>query len=156
MVTPGSGVHQFNSDSEITVTAVPQPGYRFAYWLGDVSHPGESTTQIHLNDSKAVIAVFERVTPDMTGEDDKDIEISGGGGGGPSGLMPTATNFFTTNWSISGGAAASSPVVVSGPILIQTPEPATLLLFGVGGSYLVRRRRRLRKRHARLCLKSRA
>ncbi len=149
MVTPDSGVHQFNTNSEITVTAIPQPGYRFAYWLGDVSHPGESTTQIHLNDSKAVVAVFERVTPDMTGDNDPDIEISGGGGGGPSGLMPTATNFFATNWSISGGAAASSPVVVSGPILIQTPEPATLLLFGVGGSYLMRRRREQRRRHSR-------
>jgi hypothetical protein len=146
MVTPGSGIHRFSADSEITVTAVPQPGYRFAYWLGEVSQPGESTTRIHLNDSKAVVAVFERVTPDLAGENNPDIEINGGGGGGPSSLMPTATNFFTTNWSISSGAAASPTVVVSGPILIQTPEPATVLLFGLGGSYLIRRPRRQRRR----------
>jgi len=153
IVTPGSGVHRFCADSEITVTAVPQPGYRFAYWVGEVSQPGESTTRIHLNDSKAVVAVFERVTPNMVGENNPDIELNGGGGGGASSLMPTATNFFTTNWSISGGAAASPPLVVSGPILIQTPEPATVLLLGLGGSYLIRRPLRQRRRniHRRKC-----
>lgn len=149
IVNPGSGVHRFAPESEITVTAVPHPGYRFAYWLGDVSDPSASTTQIQLGDSKAVVAVFERVLPDAVGEEEPDRERRGsGGGGGTSGLMPTATNFFTTSWSIGGGGY-HAPAAVSGPILIQTPEPATLLLFGLGGTFLIRHplgRRTRRKR----------
>jgi hypothetical protein len=142
MVNPGSGVHHYASDSHITVSAVPQPGYRFAYWLGDVSDPGSSTTQISLNDSKAVVAVFERVVPNSLPEDEEEEKwlTAGGGGGGGAGLSPSRPDFFTTSWSISGGAAPQAPVI-SGPVFVQTPEPATFLLLGLGGTLLARRPR---------------
>lgn len=148
LVTPGSGIHQFTPDSRISVTAVPQPGYRFAYWLGDVSDPSSSTTEITLSDSKAVVAVFEQVMPVMVGEDDEERErdwIGAGGGGGFSGASPSAPDFFTTSWSIGGGGARQ-PQSMAAPVLIQTPEPTTLLLFGLGGSFLVQQRK---KRHQR-------
>jgi hypothetical protein len=148
LVTPGSGVHQYAPNTSITVTAVPQPGYRFAYWLGDVSDPGSSTTEIAMTDSKAVVAVFERVTPDMTGDDEEEEKrdwTGAGGGSGSYGLASTPPDFFTTSWSISSGT--STTTVLSSPILIQTPEPTTILLLGLGATILTRRPRSRRYRN---------
>ena len=36
-ITPDAGVHHFKPDSEVILTAVPKPGYKFIHWLGDVS-----------------------------------------------------------------------------------------------------------------------
>ncbi len=60
-VTPSPGVHNFELDTEVTLTAVPEPGYQFVYWLGDVSDPTSSRTVVLLNAPKIIIAVFERV-----------------------------------------------------------------------------------------------
>ena len=41
-VTPDSGTHRFSPDSVVVLSAEPQPGYQFAYWLGDVSDPNRN------------------------------------------------------------------------------------------------------------------
>ena len=48
-ITPIAGVHHFELNSEITLTAVPKPGYQFLYWLGDVSDPGATKTVVYLD-----------------------------------------------------------------------------------------------------------
>ncbi len=68
-ITPGIGVHSFIPNTQIEVTAVPQQGFQFAYWLGDVSDPTACTTSVHLNDSKAIVAVYEPMAP-VPGEDE--------------------------------------------------------------------------------------
>jgi hypothetical protein len=55
-----SGVHVFDRDAEVTLIAVPNPGYRFVYWLGNVTDATASTTTVCLDTPKIVIAVFER------------------------------------------------------------------------------------------------
>lgn len=142
-VTPGTGVHRFIPNTQIEITAVPQQGYQFAYWLGDVTDPMSSTTQVRLNDSKAIIAVYEPMAP--TPGDDDEIRRNGwgGGGGGGSGLRPSQADFFSMPFSapggsISGGQSITYQVIASEPI----PEPATICLLGLGSLALMKQRKR--------------
>jgi Divergent InlB B-repeat domain len=59
-VTPAVGVHDFAPNTEVTLTAVPKPGYQFVYWLGDVSDATSTRTVTYLNTPKIIIAVFVR------------------------------------------------------------------------------------------------
>ncbi len=54
------GVHTYDRDAEVTLTAVPKSGYQFVYWLGNVTDATTSTTTVCLDTPKIVIAVFER------------------------------------------------------------------------------------------------
>ena len=57
-MTPGSGIHTYATYSQISLTAVAREGYRFAYWLGDVSDPQSSTTQVHLDHRGGTVSVY--------------------------------------------------------------------------------------------------
>lgn len=143
-ITPGVGVHHFVANTQIEVTAVPQEGFQFAYWLGDVSDPTTSTTQIYLNDSKAVVAIYEPVAP-VPGEDDDILRIGGTTGGGGGGLSPSSSDFFSVSFSVAGGSVSGGQsvtyqVIASEPI----PEPGTLCLLGLGGLALANRKIRIR------------
>ncbi len=59
-VNPGLGVHKADIGSTITLTAMPKPGYRFLYWLGDVNSPASMSTQVRMDAPKIVVAVYER------------------------------------------------------------------------------------------------
>jgi hypothetical protein len=60
-VTPQIGVHQFDPGTEITLTATPNPGYQFVLWIGDVIDPTSSSTTLHLDSPKIIVAVFEKL-----------------------------------------------------------------------------------------------
>ncbi len=158
-ITPGEGIHQFEANSEITLTAVPRPGYRFVYWLGDVSDPRAVSTAVNLDGSKVVIAVFEPFEYGL-GDEPEYMPAAGGGGGGSSG----GAGGNGTGGTIIGGGGGSGGLFTSaadyggqvflgidiaepqgpstpGPGAITVvPEPVTLLLLGLGG--LIFRRRR--------------
>ena len=134
----GTGVHQYTPGTEITITAVPQDGFRFSYWLGDVSDSTSSTTTIRLEDSRAVIAVYE---PLVLGLGEEEILPQNSGGGGGSQLTPTAVDLFSTSFSIpsGGGHYGVGPSEIA---VVTVPEPATLGLLGLGALALLKRRRR--------------
>lgn len=82
-VSPDTGIHRIGIDESVILKATPSPGYRFVYWMGDVSNVSTTRTEVVINSPKIVVAVFERVS------NDQNIEIagtgrksSGGGGGG--------------------------------------------------------------------------
>ena len=138
-VTPNSGTHRYAANATVPLSADPQPGYQFAYWLGDVTDPDASHTTVTVNAPKVVVAVFRPVEKNHL----EDRVKAGGGGGGPGALIPTATDFSIPGWSPSGGAKAGKvvvPVPVPVPVVV-TPEPSTIFLLGLGTLALRRRRR---------------
>jgi hypothetical protein len=145
-VTPGTGVHRFVPNATIAITAIPQTGYRFSHWLGDVTDPSSSTTQIHLNNSKAVMAIYEPVVggSQENGYREKG-HASGGGALGLGNVIPTRADFFMNGFSAPGGSTRpqgirprSKPASVPAPV----PEPATFFLLGMGSIAFARSARR--------------
>ncbi len=147
-VTPDVGVHHFDLDAEVLLTAVPKPGYYFVYWIGDVSDPTAISTIIYMDAPKIVVAVFAR--SEFAFSLEETMMLGGGGGGG---LRPSAADYSNQGYT-GGGAKRPSkshvtpqPEGPSGPTEIpdefpvpHLPEPATALLLGLGGLLFVRRK----------------
>ncbi|MBN2131214.1 MAG: PEP-CTERM sorting domain-containing protein [Sedimentisphaerales bacterium] len=136
-VTPKVGMHRFSANSVVTLSADPQPGYQFAYWIGDVSDPKSKQTTVRVDAAKIVVAVFRSAQ-----DDGMERKLSlGGGGGGPTRLVPSLVDLQGPGFSISGGGGTTKTVAV--PIVVPsvpTPEPTTILLLGLGALALRRKR----------------
>lgn len=151
-ITPGPGVHHFEPDTEVILTATPKPGYKFICWLGDVSNPKASSTVTRINEPKIIIALFEsteyEALPAATG-------ASGGGGSGGAtsaagDMYIGAVNNAPLMIAGAGGKKSEPKVVLPDPALplwpILTPEssapaepvipePATLSLLIIGSLF---------------------
>jgi len=139
-ITPIAGVHHFELNSEITLTAEPKPGYQFLYWLGDVSDPGATKTVVYLDKTKIIIAIFGR-TENGTLVEEEGLSFGGGGGAGGSGLTNTFANFgYTGGMSSGAGGKAKSPTVVYVKNIEVIPEPATCVLLLLGSLFAFTRR----------------
>ncbi|MCH7556671.1 MAG: PEP-CTERM sorting domain-containing protein [Planctomycetes bacterium] len=137
-ITPIAGVYHFKLNSEVTLTAVPKPGYQFVYWLGDVSDPAAASTIVYLDKTKIIIAVFEQSEYGVLAAEDG---MPGGGGGG-SGLVTTVANYGQTG-GMSGGAGGGTPKIsrsVSSKGSEVIPEPATGVLLVLGSLFVFTRR----------------
>ncbi|MBN1510068.1 MAG: PEP-CTERM sorting domain-containing protein [Sedimentisphaerales bacterium] len=127
-VTPEAGAHRVSANSSVTLTASAQRGYRFAYWLGDVSDPDAERTTILINEPKIVIAVFhpqplQRVQEHLP---------RGGGGGGLDMTATTSTDFYAPAFTPPSGSAKTDPHPTHTAAPAAVPEPATLLLLCLG------------------------
>ncbi|MDZ7345215.1 MAG: InlB B-repeat-containing protein, partial [candidate division KSB1 bacterium] len=60
---PPVGVHEYDLNQVVTLTATPAPGYVFQEWQGDVANPTSPTTTITINGNKNVTAVFRQLPP---------------------------------------------------------------------------------------------
>ncbi|RME20968.1 MAG: hypothetical protein D6800_12625, partial [Candidatus Zixiibacteriota bacterium] len=75
---PAPGSHTFNLNETVHINAVPNPGYVFSHWTGDVADPNSASTTVLMNQSKTVTAHF------ITGQQQKaylDISSSPADGG---------------------------------------------------------------------------
>lgn len=137
---PVSGIYHFAPNSEVTLTATPSPGFKFVYWLGDVSNPQANNTMVHLDEPKIVVAVFEQA----------EAGFSGGGmpGGGGGGLTATGGNLsMPGGLSSTTGAKPQTQTVAyspSGNNSPEVPEPATGLLLALGSVLFFKNNRRSR------------
>jgi hypothetical protein len=155
-VTPGAGAHKFGQGEEVTLTAVPNPGYQFVHWVGDVSDSTTNQTTVYINSPKIVIAVFELSEYKFLVTD----QLPQGGGNG--GLVSSGADY--SNQGYEGGTRANQtninpnnssnnvpdnfPVPPNNeandfPVPPPVPEPATILLLSLGCLGLVRKRREL-------------
>jgi uncharacterized repeat protein (TIGR02543 family) len=57
-VTPSIGSHQYSKNSVVDITALPDDGYRFASWTGDVDDINSASTSITINSNTTIRAIF--------------------------------------------------------------------------------------------------
>ena len=133
-ITPNPGVHNFALNSEVTLTAIPKPGYYFVCWLGDVADPTSSITIAILNKPKIIIAVFEQNEYDTSSVE---ANTSGGmRGGGSVAIIHRSPPLYNPPEEYNPQPPPTPPVPPEPPI----PEPTTGLLLALGILAFLRRR----------------
>jgi hypothetical protein len=146
IITPSRGVHFFALNSEIVLTAIPNPGYKFIYWLGDVGNPTANRTITYLNKPKIIIAIFE---PTEYGTSFMGRGSVGGGGRVTSGGLITASADYGWSGQTRLASLGSAPLESQAPNLYQQvveplppiPEPATGILLLLGSLFVIARKR---------------
>jgi len=137
-ITPQVGIYRAELDEVVTLRAIAKPGYRFVYWLGDVTDATANETIIFVDGPKIVMAVFERSEFDLPPEAGvasgfgrgglrrvPDFRPRRGGGGGTGGAdVPPEEEEPPSDF----------PVPESDKV---NPEPATVILLGLGGAGLM-------------------
>ena len=157
--SPGVGIHRMPIGEHVTLKAIPKPGYRFVYWMGNVSDASASEAIVVMDAPKIVVAVFERVEHELF--IGGDYLTSGQGVGG--GLVGVGADISSGGSVSAGGTVRSTPkrryifpedvdesddFPVPGddfPVPGEDnpiPEPATVVLLGAGGLMLLRRKKR--------------
>lgn len=143
-ITPVAGIYHFAPGSEVTLTAVPKPGYQFVHWLGEVSDPTASNTVVYLDKPKVIIAVFEQTEDGISA---KRESLPAGGGAFGGSLVPTAVDLsWPGGLSAGGGGGSVKPqprtliYVLDGETTPEVPEPATGVLLVLGGLFAFTRR----------------
>ena len=154
-ITPKTGLHRLEPDTEVTLTATPKPGYQFVHWLGDVSNPTTNQTTVYLDAPKIVIAVFERAEFDFAPVELMSESIPMGG------LSTTAADYASQGYS---GGGRKRPHKLRFPVepeeeeepeeefpvpeeepefpVPEIPEPATIILLAMGSLFTLSTKRR--------------
>lgn len=133
-VIPSPGLYQFALNSEVALTAIPNLGYRFVCWLGDVADPTSDTTVTVLDKPKIIIAVFEQNEYDIFSVPAS--APAGMGDGGSAAIVHRPPLLYNPFKEYIPAPPLKPPVPPEPPI----PEPATGLLLALGGLALLRRR----------------
>ena len=133
-IKPGTGVHYLELNTIVTLTAAPEAGYEFVYWLGDVTDPTLSCTTAYLDAPKIIVAVFERAEFELEGVAETMIP------GGFWGRMRRSTADYSRE-GYSGGSgrkpterapARRTPQPPPPDFPVPIPEPATVVLLALG------------------------
>ena len=161
-VTPGLGIHKTAIGQTVALSAVPKQGYRFLYWLGDVSSTSGPDTTVSVDSPKLVVAVFSREDFDeeLPGAGIADGQYAPGGGRGYNPIQSPGSVSSPGPGSFDGPRGFTFPeppddtdddddIPVPGdnddipvPGDDEIPEPATVLLLGLGSSVLLKRKRK--------------
>lgn len=159
VVSPGMGVLKMSIGQTVSLSATPKKGYRFLYWLGDVSSTTGTDTTVSIDSPKLIVAVFAREDFDEELPGIGVIEGQYGGGGGrfinpirsPGSVNPAPPVFdFPSLPEQPQDQDADDDIPVPGdnnddipvPGDNEIPEPATVFLMGLGSTILLRRKRK--------------
>ena len=166
VVEPGMGIHKIQMGQTVALSATPKPGYRFLYWLGDVSSTSGADTTISIDSPKLVVAVFTRegFEDELPGPGILNGEYSGGGGGYQNPIQSSGSGGSFVSGNFENGSGFRSPVIPNEPddaiddipvpgdkddddIPVpgdnEIPEPATIVLLGLGSGFLLKQRKRI-------------
>lgn len=157
-VTPGTGVHKMQIGQTVTLAAKPKPGYRFMYWLGDVSATSGLDTTVSIDSPKLVVAVFSKddfdeELPGETGIFDGQPSFGGGGRyinpvGSPGAANPASGSYDRPSYFFNRRRSPEPedddiPVPDGDDIPVpgdnEVPEPATMFLLALGGILALKR-----------------
>ena len=61
--TPSVGTHNYDEGTEVTITAIPDNGWQFDSWSGDVADPDSATTTVTMGSGKTFAANFSQIQP---------------------------------------------------------------------------------------------
>lgn len=153
-VTPQSGIYEARADETLTLTAMPKPGYKFLYWLGDVTEVDSERTSVLVNGPKIIIAIFEKaVFAGMTEEGLMEEGRSVGGlrrvgtdfrfGPGISSADPPEYDYNYSTWQ---WPDIDDDEEVNDFPVPEVPEPASCVILGLGAASLLVMRRKNNRR----------
>ena len=134
-VTPSvDAAHYYDYDTTVKLVAVPNAGYHFVYWLGDVTDSTANNTTTTLDTPKYIIAVFAK--------DEFGLQEPGGTAdiSGPPSMYTRPAERRSTSTSPDDEPEYPDPeifyfVLEEEPI----PEISTRYLFGTGMFLLLRK-----------------
>ena len=61
--TPAVGNHEYTERAVVDITAIPDSGWQFDGWSGDVADAGSANTKVTINSNKTVTAEFSQAQP---------------------------------------------------------------------------------------------
>ncbi len=149
LVNPGVGIHQVAVGEQVTLKAISKPGYRFLYWMGNVSDASAGQAIVVMDAPKVIVAVFERTEYELLIEA---ADLAGGQGGGGT-LVGVGVGISGGGSGVAGGSYKQPKTIVitnddfdqsdpfSDPFPVPIPEPATVVLLSMGGLLLLRPKR---------------
>ncbi len=155
-ITPQSGIYNAELDEVVVLRAIARPGYQFVYWLGDVTDPTTNETTILVDSPKIVMAVFERSKFELPidvgivsgigrgglrGVPSFRPKKAGGGGTGGSDVPPPREPPEPREPLEPDFPVPAEPFPVPENDNEEIPEPATVILLGLGIVPVVFRRR---------------
>jgi len=73
--TPAVGTYEYKEKTRVYLKAVPDEGWEFDQWLGDVTSPSSANTNIVMSGDRSVTAVFKEIKYTLT------LEVNDAAGG---------------------------------------------------------------------------
>jgi hypothetical protein len=128
LVSPETGAHSYAEGTEVTITAIPDSGWQFDGWSGEVADPELATTTIVINTDKTVTANFSQIMHSLT------IEANGNGLISPEtgalsyaeGTEVTITATPDSGWRFDGwNGEVADPELATTTIVINTDKIVT-------------------------------
>jgi hypothetical protein len=125
--SPAAGIHSYMNGTDVNITATPEPGYKFSYWMLDANEDGSANPiTVTMDSNHSLGAVFTKIPPQVT-RYDLTITVSGSGSTSPAagvhsyeegtGVSVTATpesGWVFINWMLDGSdAGGDNPVTVT-------------------------------------------